>query len=85
MARTVKIGISLPAELLACVDEQRAERGLSRSAFLVFAVNEMLRRERERAADDAYRASYLEDPEDDEYEPLRKAANRALAEESPWE
>ena len=80
-----KIAISLPDEVLQAVEQERLARGESRSAFFRRAVEQLLRREREREADQRYVRGYLEFPETEEEDVwIRAAGLMALAEE-PWE
>ena len=80
-----KIAISLPDEVLRAVEQERLARGESRSAFFRRAVEQLLRREREREADQRYVRGYLEFPETEEEDVwIRAAGLMALAEE-PWE
>jgi Arc/MetJ-type ribon-helix-helix transcriptional regulator len=58
-----KIAISLPDEVLRAVEQERLARGESRSAFFRRAVEQLLRRERERKWDEEYVRSYREFPE----------------------
>lgn len=61
-----KVAISLPAGLLAWVEEQRARRGMSRSEFIAWAVEV----ERQRCLEDEqaarYAAAYEVHPETDD-------------------
>jgi metal-responsive CopG/Arc/MetJ family transcriptional regulator len=58
-----KIAISVPDTLLDAIENERAASGVSRSAFFRRAVEEHLRREREREWDEQYVRAYRENPE----------------------
>lgn len=63
MTGVVKIAISLPETLLRIVDEQARERGLSRSQLFRYAVESLLRREREEEEVREYVEAYIRQPE----------------------
>ena len=85
MGKTVKIAISLPEETLSEVEQERRNRGESRSEFFRQAVQALLRREQRRAAVERYIQGYREQPEtQDEVEAAQGSATAALAQE-PWE
>ncbi len=85
MTKVVKIAISLPETLLRIVDEQARERGLSRSQLFRYAVESLLRREREEEEVREYVEAYLRQPEtEQEVEGMFRAALPAMAQE-PWE
>jgi metal-responsive CopG/Arc/MetJ family transcriptional regulator len=79
-----KIAISLPDEVLQQVEQERLAKGESRSAFFRRAVEQLLRRERERLLDEQYVRGYLEFPEDEEELAWAQLGLAALAGE-PWE
>ena len=60
---TVKIAISLPAELLAEAERERAIRRESRSEFFRRAVEAFLDQQRQREAIHLYVQGYLQQPE----------------------
>ena len=64
--RHTKIAISLPTTTLDDLERLRGERDLSRSALILEAIDEMLRRERERADVERYIKAYKEFPETEE-------------------
>ena len=80
-----KIAISLPDEVLQAVEQERLARGESRSAFFRRAVEQLLRREREREADQRYVRGYLEFPETEEEDVWVRAAGLMALAEEPWE
>lgn len=64
--KAVKIAISLPAEILEAAERARKARGESRSQFFCRAVENFLRRMREREVVEQYVQGYRENPETDE-------------------
>lgn len=90
MSRVAKVTISVPTEMLEAIERQRESNGATRSEFFVRAVEEFLRRERERQADEAYIRGYQEFPEseDDELQTWVQGGLEALAhlyrDEEPW-
>lgn len=83
MGKIAKIGISLPEELLAAAERERAATGESRSEFFRSAVEERLRRKRQREDEARYVRGYMEQPETPD-EDLSAASAQAWA-ELPWE
>jgi metal-responsive CopG/Arc/MetJ family transcriptional regulator len=84
-AKTTKIAISLPEEVLDAVERERGESGESRSAFFRRAVEALLRRQREQELSEQYVHAYQALPESpEEVEAARRAASNILAEE-PWQ
>ena len=80
-----KIAISLPDDVLKEIEKERLAKGVSRSEFFRRAVEEHLRRQRERELEEQYVRGYLENPETpEELEWVFKAGLEALA-ENPWE
>jgi metal-responsive CopG/Arc/MetJ family transcriptional regulator len=79
-----KIAISLPDEVLQAVERERLVKGESRSAFFRRAVEQLLRREREREADERYVRGYLEFPETEEELAWAQLGLAALAAD-PWD
>ncbi|PKB78501.1 MAG: hypothetical protein BZY88_17970 [SAR202 cluster bacterium Io17-Chloro-G9] len=80
-----KIAISLPDDIFQAVEKERLARGQSRSKFFRHAVEEHLRRQRERELEEQYVRGYLENPETpEELEWIFAAGLEALA-ENPWE
>ncbi len=88
MTKVSKITISLPVETFDAVEREREIKGESRSAFLVRAVEEHLRRERERRWDEEYVRGYQTFPEAEEERAWAEYGLKALAEvyrdEEPW-
>ncbi len=85
MGRAVKVVISLPEELLAAAERERAASGESRSELFRRALEHLIHRARERDAVERYLAGYRPIPED----PDDLAAADALTVESissePWD
>ncbi|MBI2872522.1 MAG: ribbon-helix-helix protein, CopG family [Chloroflexi bacterium] len=85
MTKAAKVAISLPEELLQCIEMERQATGETRSEFLRRAVEAFLLRERERELDEQYVRGYLETPEtSEEVGGMYRAGLAALAQE-PWE
>ncbi len=84
-AKTTKIAISLPEDILDAVEKEREESGESRSEFFRRAVEALLRRKREQDLSEQYVRAYQKLPESpDEVEAARRAAVNILSEE-PWQ
>ena len=84
MAKTAKIAISLPVEVLSAVERVRAKSGESRSELFRRAVEILLRHQREREMSERYVRAYEQMPETwEEVESARKSAGAILSEE-PW-
>lgn len=80
-----KIAISLPDDVHQAVEKERLATGESRSQFFRHAVEERLRRARDRELEEQYVRGYLENPETpEELEWVFRAGLEALA-ENPWE
>ena len=80
-----KIAVSLPKEVLALIEETRRPSGLSRSQFILHAVEAYLRDERARAEAEAYITGYRLVPETpDEIEAADRMGAAVLAME-PWD
>jgi metal-responsive CopG/Arc/MetJ family transcriptional regulator len=80
-----KVAISLPNEVLEEVESLRERRKESRSEFFRRAIDELLRKEREREAVARYIQAYKEMPEtEEEIEAADRASNILLAQE-PWD
>ena len=80
-----KIAISLPEETLQAVEKERLARGLSRSEFFRRAVEEHLRRVKEREDVEQYIRGYLKYPETKEEIALAEATLRYAFDEESWE
>ncbi len=85
MSRTVKIGISLPRELLDAADRECRSRGESRSEFFRHAVESALRAESERAAVERYIEGYRRYPETDAEAAEWSTMSQAALAEEPWD
>ena len=80
-----KIAISLPEETLQAVEKERQVKGLSRSEFFRRAVEEHLRREKEREDVERYIKGYLKYPETKEEIAMAEATLEYVMAENPWE
>ena len=80
-----KIAISLPDEVLEAVEKERLANGESRSQFFRRAVQDRLRRAKEREDVQQYIRGYLEFPETQEEVALAKATLGYVMAENPWE
>ncbi len=80
-----KIAISLPEEVLRAVEKERLASGVSRSEFFRRAVEEHLRRAREREDVEQYIRAYQECPETIEETELVEATLHYAFAENPWE
>ena len=83
MGATAKITISLDAELLEVIERQRRERGQTRSAFIRYAVEQVLRREQEDS--ERYIRGYREQPETDEEMIIARQIGLAVLAQEPWD
>jgi metal-responsive CopG/Arc/MetJ family transcriptional regulator len=83
MSRIARVSISLPADTLRAADRERRETHESRSEFFRRAVDELIRRRREREEIDKYVASYVAEPE--VTEAWIDRAGRELLEQEPWD
>lgn len=85
MSNSVKVAISLPADLLAAAERARGARGETRSEFFRQAIEALLRQEEKQAAIDQYVEAYRRFPEsEDETRVAAQTATDVLALE-PWE
>ena len=80
-----KIAISLPDELLQAVEEERQARGESRSKYFQRAVEEHLRRKREREAVEQYIRAYQQYPETGAARALADSTLGYAFDEDSWE
>ena len=85
MSRTVKIGISLPRELLDAADRECRSRGESRSEFFRHAVESALRAESERVAVERYIEGYRRHPESEQEVAESTAISRSALSGEPWD
>lgn len=84
MPSSTKISISLPEPLFAAAEKERRGRGESRSEFFRRAVEELLRRERQREEVARYVAGYVAEPETPyEVEDIDRIGRTALSGD-PW-
>jgi metal-responsive CopG/Arc/MetJ family transcriptional regulator len=80
-----KIAISLPEETLQAVETERLANGLSRSEFFRRAVEEHLRRVKEREDVEKYIQGYLKYPETSEEIAFAEATQHYAFEGESWE
>ncbi len=80
-----KIAISLPEETLQAVEKERLATGLSRSEFFRRAVEEHLRRVKEREDVEQYIQGYLKYPETKEEIALAEATLKYAFDDESWE
>ncbi len=80
-----KIAISLPEETLQAVEKERLACGMSRSEFFRRAVEEHLRREKEREDVERYIEGYLKYPETKEEIALAEATQHYAFDDDDWE
>ena len=84
MAKTAKIAISLPEELLQDLERARLARGESRSEFFRRAIEALLRHERDREAIGQYIRGYLQHPETEEELGWVEVASQEVLAAYPW-
>ena len=84
MARVARISISLPAETLKAADRERRDSRESRSEFFRRAVDELLRRRREREQVERYVAGYVAEPETSDQDWVDRLGREHL-EQEPWD
>ena len=80
-----KIAISLPDEVYQAVEKERMAKGESRSQFIRRAVEEHLRRAREREDVEQYTRGYQKYPETKEEVALAESTLGYVMAENPWE
>ena len=85
MAKTAKITVSLPEELLQGIEQERLASGGSRSQFFRRAVEAYLRRQREREAIERYIVGYRNHPETEEEVTLSDSTLTDAFVDNPWE
>lgn len=82
MAKSAKVAISLPEDVLEAVETARKTKGESRSQFFRRAIERLLKQERDSSKD--YVRGYQEFPESaEEVEAIHRIGIAVLAEE-PW-
>ena len=80
-----KIAISLPDEMLEAVEKERLAKGESRSQFFRRAVEEQLRREKDREDIEQYIRGYQQYPETKEEIALAEATLVYAFDDDSWE
>ncbi len=84
MAKSAKVTISLPGDVLEAVETERKAKGESRSQFFRRAIERLLKQERDSSAVKDYVRGYQEVPESaEEVEAAHRLGSAVLAEE-PW-
>jgi len=84
MAKSAKVAISLPEDVLEAVETERKAKGESRSRYFRRAIERLLKQERDSLAAKDYVRSYQEVPESaEEVEAVHRVGIAVLAEE-PW-
>ena len=84
MAKSAKVAISLPEDVLEAVEAERKAKGESRSQFFRRAIERLLKQEQESSAVEDYVRGYQEVPESaEEVEAVHRLGIAVLAEE-PW-
>jgi metal-responsive CopG/Arc/MetJ family transcriptional regulator len=78
--RTQRVTVSLPADVLAFVEEDRRMQDLSRSEYISRALAEVIRRRREQALAEEFRRAYAAQPETAVEAAFPEAAAYALGE-----
>ncbi|MBI4337472.1 MAG: ribbon-helix-helix protein, CopG family [Chloroflexi bacterium] len=85
MPNTAKVAISLPEELLKSIEEHRKASGESRSQLFRRAVEEFLKRQREREDIERYVQGYLDNPETAEDMAMAESDIQPALAEIPWD
>jgi metal-responsive CopG/Arc/MetJ family transcriptional regulator len=80
-----KIAISIPDQVFREVEKERLARGVSRSEFFRRAVEEHLRREREREDIERYIRGYQLYPETEEEIALAESTMHYAFDDDSWE
>lgn len=80
-----RISISLPTETLRRADRERRATHESRSEFFRRAVDELIRRGREREAVERYIAGYIAQPESAADQEWLDRLGRERLEQEPWD
>ena len=85
MAKSAKVAISLPEDVLEAVETERKASRESRSQYFRRAVERLLKQERDSSAAQNYVIGYKNIPESaEEIEAVHRAGMAVLAKE-PWE
>lgn len=85
MARSEKIAITLPKEILNALERCRTETGESRSALIALAVERLLRERQKDRLVRRYVEGYHRRPESEEEVLAAQAAAADLLTMEPWE
>ena len=80
-----KIAISLPDEVYQAVEKERLANGESRSKFFRRAVEDYMRRAKQRRDVEQYIRGYQQYPETKEEVALAESTLRYVMAENPWE
>ncbi len=84
MAKSAKVAVSLPEDVLEAVEMERKAKGESRSQYFRRAIERLLKQERDSSAVKEYVRGYQEVPESaEEVEAIHRLGIAVLAEE-PW-
>jgi metal-responsive CopG/Arc/MetJ family transcriptional regulator len=78
--RAQRVTVSLPADVLAFVEEDRRMQHLSRSEYISRVLTERMRRRREQALVDSFHRAYAEQPQTVAEAEFAEAAAHALGE-----
>ena len=84
MAKSAKVAISLPEDVLEAVEMERKAKGESRSQYFRRAIERLLKQERDSSAVKDYVRGYQKVPESaEEVEAIHRVGIAVLAQE-PW-
>jgi metal-responsive CopG/Arc/MetJ family transcriptional regulator len=78
--RAQRVTVSLPADVLAFVEEDRRMQHLSRSEYISRVLGEVIRHRREQALVDSFRRAYADQPQTVAEAEFAEAAAHALGE-----
>ena len=78
--RAQRVTVSLPADVLAFVEEDRRMQHLSRSQYISRVLGEVIRGRREQALVDSFRRAYVDQPQTVAEAEFAEAAAHALGE-----
>ena len=82
MAKSAKVAVSLPKDVLEAVEMERKAKGESRSQYFRRAIERLLKQERDSSAVKDYVRGYQEVPESaEEVEAIHRLGIAVLAEE----
>lgn len=84
MGKTVKIAISLPADLLEALEKERQARNESRSQFFREAVEHLLRQKRLQESVRQYVQGYRAEPESDDEVAVAQRTSVAVLPSEDW-